>query len=176
MVITEANERQGQMYRLECTPQQSWVAVLKANCNSFFQTALLLSADPKIAEAAVVAVVGELDMLFPPNEEDIGELHKTVAVNTIRRLGSQDSINTSQAQSILQRGLWPLLEVEQFPRICFVLGKLLGFAMSSCAQILGVEEVDVRALLQLALVQLCHASQNDYPQVNETESRAALAE
>lgn len=162
------------MDTLECTPQQSWIAMLKANCSSFFQTALLVSADPRIAEAAVVAAVDDLDVLLTPSEEDLGELHKTVAIYTIRSLASQDSLDVAQAHSMLQHGLWPLLQVERSPRVCFVLRMLLGCAMSSCAQILGMEEAHVRALLQIALLQLCHASKDSHAQAKNVHSADAV--
>jgi hypothetical protein len=163
------------MYSLESTPRLSWIAILKVNCSSLFQTALLVSADPRVAEAGVMAAVEEFDVLLPPKDQDIGELHKTVAVNAIKSLRSQGSLSASQARSMLQPGLWPLLQVDQCPRICYVLRMLLGCAMSSCAQILGLEESDVRALLQVALLQLCQASQDACPQIDQTVGPEVLS-
>jgi hypothetical protein len=65
--------------------------------------------------------------------------------------------DTANARSMLQPGLWPVLQIERQPRLCFVLRMLLGYATSSCAQMLAIEEQAVKALLQNALLQLQHA-------------------
>jgi DNA-directed RNA polymerase specialized sigma24 family protein len=58
---------------------------------------------------------------------------------------------------MLQPGLWPVLQIDRQPRVCFVLRMLLGYATSSCAQMLAIEEQVVKAALQNAILQLQHA-------------------
>jgi hypothetical protein len=55
---------------------------------------------------------------------------------------------------MLQPGLLPVIQIERFPRICFVLRMLLGYSTALCAQILGVEESHVRMLFRMAALQL----------------------
>jgi hypothetical protein len=137
----------------------SWSSLLKANCNSLFQIALLLSADPEVAEASVIATIEAVDISCPPGQEELANLQQSVATKTLERLGAASRSHLPAAQSMLQAGLWPLLQVEQSARICFVLRVLLRCAISSSAQMLGIEEGDAKVLLQIALVQLCQASQ-----------------
>ena len=58
---------------------------------------------------------------------------------------------------MLQPGLLPVLQLERFPRVCFVLRMLFGYATSACAGMLGIDEGSVKVLLQEALLQLHHA-------------------
>jgi DNA-directed RNA polymerase specialized sigma24 family protein len=55
---------------------------------------------------------------------------------------------------MLHPWLLPVIQIERFPRICFVLRVLLGYSTALCAQILGVEERHVRMLFQMAALQL----------------------
>jgi DNA-directed RNA polymerase specialized sigma24 family protein len=55
---------------------------------------------------------------------------------------------------MLQPRLLPLIQIEPFPRICFVLHMLLGYSTALSAQILGVEESHVLVLFQMAARQL----------------------
>jgi hypothetical protein len=139
--------------------EESWRVLLKANCNSLFQTALLLSADPETAQTGMSAAIESVELLSPSVSESLANLETAVAIKTIERLGQASVPRIPETRLLVQPGLWPLLEVDQSPRICFVLRMLIGFAMSSCAQMLGIEEADARALLHVALIQLCHASQ-----------------
>jgi hypothetical protein len=47
--------------------------------------------------------------------------------------------------------------LERFPRFCFVLRMLLGYATSACAAMLGINEGNVKVLLRVAVLQLHHA-------------------
>ena len=55
---------------------------------------------------------------------------------------------------MLQAGLLPVLQLERFHRVCFVLRMLFGYATSACAELLGVDEGAVKALVQAAVLQL----------------------
>ena len=59
---------------------------------------------------------------------------------------------------MLQSGLWPVLELECPPRVCFVLRVLLGYTISSCSRMMNLEESTVRDLLQTGAIQLCRAT------------------
>jgi hypothetical protein len=60
-------------------------------------------------------------------------LERTVGTKTIERLDTISGFRLPAAQSTLQPGLGQLLQVDQFPRIYFVLRVLLRFAVSSAA-------------------------------------------
>jgi hypothetical protein len=137
----------------------SWGTLLMENCNSLFQTALLLSADPDVAEASVAATIKAIDLRLPPGQDELLNLQRTVASETLERLDNISAGHLPAAEAMLQAGLRPLLQVDQFPRIYFVLRVLLRLAVSSSAEMLGMEEAHAQALLQTALRQLCQASQ-----------------
>jgi hypothetical protein len=58
---------------------------------------------------------------------------------------------------MLQPGLLPVLQLERFPRVCFVLLMLVGYPTSACAGMLGIDEGGVKVLLRVAVLQLHHA-------------------
>ena len=134
--------------------RQAWTAFFKANCDALFQTALLLSADPDTAEAGVAATIDSVDISRAPKIDELSILQERVARQTIPNVRVVTSPQMAKARSMLQSGLWPVLQVEQSPRACFVLRTFLGYATSSCAQMLGMEETAVRTLLRLAILQL----------------------
>jgi hypothetical protein len=139
------------------TCQEAWMGLLKTNCDALFQIALLLSADPETAEASIVAGIDSLDMSGPPEKEQLAILQKAVAMRAIEgghMIGSPDS---AEARSILQTGLWPVLQIDRFPRACFVLRMLLGYATSSCGQMLGIDDGAVRTFVRIAIMQLHRA-------------------
>jgi hypothetical protein len=136
-----------------------WGSILKANLNCLFQAALLLSADPEVAEASVAATIESIDLSRVPGQDELVTLQMTLVSKTLERLESSSPDHLRAAQSMLPTGLWTLLEVDQFPRIYFVLRVLLRCAVSSSAQILGVEEADAQAMFETALWQLCNATQ-----------------
>ena len=140
-------------------PYSSWATLIKANLNCLFQTALLLSADPEVAEASVAATIDSIDLDRAPGEDDWALLRQTLVSKTFERLTTSSLYHGPPAQSMLPRGLLPLLGMEQLPRIYFVLRVLLRWSVSSSAQILGIEEADAGVMFQAALWQLCEASQ-----------------
>jgi hypothetical protein len=131
-----------------------WLAFIRANCTALFQTALLLAADAEIAESGMLAVVASLDISRPPASDELFVLQRTVATQTLKRIRPNLEVTKVSARALLQDGLWPVLQLEQLPRICFVLCLLLGYTNSSCAQILGIQEETVRELLRMATRQV----------------------
>lgn len=137
--------------------QLSWMALLQSNCAALFQTALLLSADPQTAEASIAVTIDRLDISAATRPDELSRLQKTVAMHTLRILETASFSRAADAQPMLQSGLWPILQLEKFPRACFVLRLLLGYSTSCCAQMIGVEETAVKALLDTAILQLQQA-------------------
>lgn len=131
-----------------------WMAFIRANCAALFQTALLLSADAEIAESAMLAAFASVDISRPPAPDEFVLLQRAVATQTLKRIKSNLEATSANACSLLQAGLRPVLQLEQVPRICFVLCLLLGYNTSSCAQILGLQEETVREHLRRATSEL----------------------
>jgi hypothetical protein len=140
--------------------EQAWTTFFKLNCNALFQTALLLSADADIAETVLVGSIDDLDFSKPPGTDDLAAWEKAVVVRSIETVDPASAAARAIARSVLQPGLWPVLQIERHPRICFVLRMLLGYTTASCAQILGIEECTIRTLLQTAIMQLQQGSRN----------------
>jgi hypothetical protein len=90
--------------------ERTWICFLKANCDALFQIALLLSADPKVAETSVVAGIDSVDLTRPPGEEQLAALQKAVAIQAIRNTMADDSLASLRARSMLQTGLWSVLQ------------------------------------------------------------------
>ena len=134
--------------------EQAWKSFLQVHCNSMFQTALLLSADAHVAEALAESI-GDLDLSNPPGKHSLAIWERAVMTRSIGAREPASVEEGSMARSMLQSGLWPVIEIERYPRICFVLRVLLGYAAAFCAQTLGVAESEIQTLLQKALTQLC---------------------
>ena len=81
-----------------------------------------------------------------------------MVTRSIEKLEPATSAASRTTRSVLQPGLWPVIQIERYPRICFVLGILRGYAAACCARILGVEECAMRTLLQTAIMQLSRES------------------
>ncbi len=137
--------------------QEAWRSLLKTNCDALFQIALLLSADPETAEASVVAGIDRVDMSGPPEKEQLAILQKAIALQAIEGGRLIAAPDIADARAILQTGLWPVLQIDRFPRACFVLRMLLGYATSSCGQMLGIDDGAVRTFLRIAIMQLHRA-------------------
>lgn len=133
---------------------KAWKSFLQAHCNELFQTALLLSADPEDAEASIAATLNSIDLSKPPSESEYLVLQERLAMRTIESTRRTGSPKIAEARDLLQGGLQPVLLIERSPRLCFVLRTLLGYATSSCAQMLGMEESAVRTYLRIAVLQL----------------------
>jgi hypothetical protein len=133
---------------------RGWTAFITANGAALFQTALLLAADAEIAESGMLAAVASLDISRPPSPDRLSALQRAVATQTLTRIRFNLAATSANVHSLLQAGLRPILQLEQLPRICFVLCLLLGYTTSSCAQILGIQEETVRELLHAAAREL----------------------
>ncbi len=133
---------------------KAWMRFFQVHSDQLFQTALLLSADPDEAEASIVTTLGSVDLSKPPAESELLNLQEKIARQAIQNARASGSPKISEAHSLLQDGLQPVLQIQRFPRVCFVLRMLLGYATSSCAQMLGIEEAVVRTLLRIAVLQL----------------------
>ncbi len=156
-MAADGKEQQGMSMPLNCviSYEQAWKSFLQVHCSSMLQTALLLSADTHVAEAALADSIGDLDLSKPPENPSLAIWERAVIT---RSIGARepDSLDAgSMARSMLQSGLWPVIEIERSPRICFVLRVLLGYAPAFCAQTLGIAESEIQTLLQKAFTQLC---------------------
>lgn len=133
----------------------AWKAFLQANCNSIFQTALLVSADVGAAEAALTDGIDALDLSRPPEEQSLAIWERAVLQRSIAARTSALSAQASSLHCVLQPGLRTVIGIERCPRICFVLHILLGYQSAFCAQMLGTAESEIAILLQKAVSQLC---------------------
>jgi hypothetical protein len=138
--------------------QQTWKDVFQANFDALFQLTLLLTADSQEAEANLETVIGNLDFSKEPDKEALVVLQIAVARQSIGSGGGVSSNGVAEAQFLLQPGLLPVLQLERLPRLCFVLRMLVGFASSTCARVLGIDEGSVGVLLSVAVLQLHHVS------------------
>ncbi len=135
--------------------EQEWKAFLQVHCSSVFQTALLLSADGHVAEAALVDSISDLDLSNQPEIHSLEIWDRAVMTRSIAARERASLDEGSMARTMLQSGLWPVIEIERHPRICFVLRVLLGYSAAFCAQTLGIADSEVHTQLQKALTELC---------------------
>jgi hypothetical protein len=118
--------------------------------------ALLLTADSQEAEANLISVVSALDFSKQPEGDALAVIQTALARQSIESDGIISSAGVAGARSMLQPGLLPVLQLERFPRVCFVLRMLFGYANSACAVMLGIDEGAVKRLLRVAVLQLHH--------------------
>jgi hypothetical protein len=137
--------------------QERWKELFQANLDTLFELALLLTADPQEAEANLAGVIDALDLSKQPEEDALAVIRTALVRQTIRSGGAISSAGAAGAQSMLQPGSLPVLQLERFPRVCFVLRMLFGYATSACAGMLGIDEGGVKMLLRVAVLQLQHA-------------------
>jgi len=138
--------------------QERWKDLFQANLDTLFELALLLTADPQEAEANLAGVIDALDLSKQPEEDALAVIQTALVRQTIRRTRVFSSAGAAGAQSMLQPGLLPVLQLERFPRVCFVLRMLFGYATSACAGMLGIDEGGVKVLLRVAVLQLHNAT------------------
>jgi hypothetical protein len=134
--------------------QETWTDVFRANLGTLFQLALLLTADSQEAEANLAAVISTLDFSKEIDEDALGVIQAALARMSIGRGGIIYPAGAAKARSMLQPGLLPVLQLERLPRVCFVLRMLVGFEISACARMLGIDEYGVKVSLRLAVLQL----------------------
>lgn len=111
------------------TCEQEWRDFFKINCNALFQTALLLTADAVTAEVALTKTIEELDMARSPAQTSLAAWRETVVMRSIETVQLSASPPDPRTRFMLQPGLQPVIEIERFPRICFVLRMLLAIQM-----------------------------------------------
>ena len=149
------NEIQTQMQANTRTHDQECRDFFTSNCKALFQTALLLTADALKAERALVRSIEDLDMSRSPGQTSLAAWERAVVMRSIEMAQlSSCATPDPMTRHMLQVGLQPVIEIERFSRICFVLRKLLGYSTAMCAQMLNTEESATRTLLQIALIQL----------------------
>jgi hypothetical protein len=156
-MVAGGKEQQGMNMPLDraINYEQAWKSFLRVHCSSMFQTALLLSADARVAAAALADSIGDLDLSNPPEQPSLAIWERAVITRSIGAREPDSLDEGSMARSMLQSGLSPVIEIEHYPRICFVLRVLLGYAAASCAQTLGIAESEIQTLVQKALTSLC---------------------
>jgi hypothetical protein len=131
--------------------EREWIDFLELNSNAMFQLALLLSADVHTAEVALLNSIDELEITRPPREGDFAVWqHAVVAQSMATRTRRKSGVDLHY-RSMLQPGLWPVMQIERFPRTCFVLRLLLGYPRPLCAQLLDIEQSTIERLLQTAV-------------------------
>ena len=131
--------------------EREWIEFLELNSNAMFQVALLLSADVYTAEAALLNSIDELEIRRTPRQEDLAAWQHAVVARSIATRTTEKSGVDLLYRSMLQPGLWPVMQIERLPRTCFVLRLLLGYPRPVCAQLLGIEESKIETLLETAI-------------------------
>jgi hypothetical protein len=134
--------------------EEKWRDFFKLNCNALFQTALLLTADPVTAEAALAKSIDELDMSRSPQQVSFAAWEQLVVMRSIEMQQGSSSGADCTTRLMLQPGLVPVIQIDRWPRMCFVIRTLLGYTTALCAQTLGIEESGIRILFQTAVIQL----------------------
>jgi DNA-directed RNA polymerase specialized sigma24 family protein len=123
---------------------------MRETVDSAFITALLLSGDAKLAEAAALESIERMD----PDDESGEELFQRVLKTAINRgrILVQHPKQMEPALSMLPIELQRVLLLPQYPRKCFVLRVLLGLSSDRSAELLGSEpsQVDQGACSALA--------------------------
>lgn len=141
-MVASGKKRQGRSILLEraMNHEHAWKNFLQANCNSMFQTALLLSANAHAAEAALADSIDDLDLSSPPENHSLAIWERAVIKRSIGARESASPAGASITRSMLQPGLRTVIGIERCPRICLVLHLLLGYDAVFCAQMLGTAE------------------------------------
>ncbi len=149
------------------TQLDAWRGFLRINCDALFQTALLLTADPREAEASLFAAIETLDLSEFPDDKALITMQENVVQRAVQIARPLDSSKLLDAGAMLQTGLRSILQIHTSSRVCFVLRTLLGYTTPLCAQIMAVEEAAVQELLRIAFLQLRSAViRTESPQTN----------
>src|ERR1700730_17479861 len=104
--------------------QETRTDVFRANLGALFQLALLLTADSREAEANLATVISTLDFSKQPDEDALALIQTALVRLSIGSGGTLSPAGVAEARTILQPGLLPVLQLEHFPRVCFVLRML----------------------------------------------------
>ena len=149
--MQSSNEERSRAKLETSSSEREWIEFLELNSNAMFQVALLLSADVYTAEAALLNSIDELEIRRAPRQGDLDAWQYAVVARSIVTRTTDKSGVDVLYRSMLQPGLWPVMQIERLPRTCFVLRLLLGYSRRVCAQLLGIEESKVDTLLQTAI-------------------------
>ena len=136
--------------------EQEWADFLEVNSSAMFQLALLLSADSHAAELALLKSVDDLEIARPPRNSDLAAWQHAVVTQSISVPETATSAADQLSFNRLQPGLWPVIQIDRFPRICLVLRLFLGYPRAACAQFLGIDESNLEELLRTAIEKLGH--------------------
>jgi hypothetical protein len=139
--------------------EREWVDFLGVNSSAMFQLALLLSANSHAAELALLKSVDDLEIARPPRNSDLAAWQDAVVAQSISAPEIPTSAADQRSFNLLQPGLWPVVRIDRFPRICFVLRLFLGYPRTACAQFLGIDESNLEELLQTAIEKLGYPGQ-----------------
>ncbi len=135
--------------------EHEWKSFVSQNSRAVFQTALLITADPKEAEAALVAGVNDFDLSRQPQPDDLQIWEEAIVKLSVAACRpAPPNGEAGPVYPLLQRALWPVVQLANLPRFCFVIRLLLGYSIKRCANILGVQESEIPALIAEAAVQL----------------------
>ena len=134
--------------------QERWNDVFQANLAALFQMALLLTADSQAAEDDLATVITTFDVSKRPDDDALPVIRAALARQSIGSVRVISPVGVAGSRSMLQPALLPVLQLERFPRFCFVLRMLFGYATSVCAGMLGIDEGSVKVLLRIAVLQL----------------------
>jgi len=149
--MQSSNEGRSQAKLDTNSSERECIEFLELHSNAMFQVALLLSADVYTAEAALLNSIDELEIRRPPRQGDLDAWQYAVVARSIATCTTERSGVDVRYRSMLQPGLWPVMQIERLPRTCFVLRLLLGYSRRVCAHLLGIEESKVETLLQTAI-------------------------
>ena len=151
--------------------EEEWKDFVTTNGRRMFQIALLLCGGAIPAENSVIASVEDFDLSMPPANDGLAFWEGAIETRSMSNADLAPAAD-SVALSMLQPGLWPVMQIVGRSRICFVLRMLLGYATPRCAQILNVGDCETRALLakaaqQLQIVQPLRASSSSHGDVQD---------
>jgi hypothetical protein len=149
--MQSSNEGRSQAQLDANSSEREWIEFLELNSDAMFQVALLLSADVYTAEAALLNSIDELEIRRAPRQGDLATWQHAVVARSIATRTTEKSGVDLLYRSMLQPGLWPVMQIERLPRTYFVLRLLLGYSRRVCAQLLAIEESKMETLLQTAI-------------------------
>ena len=148
------NEGRSQAQLDTNSSEREWIEFVELNSNAMFQVALLLSPDVYTAEAALLNSIDELEIRRAPRQGDLAAWQHAVVARSIATRTTEHAGVNLLYRSMLQPGLWPVMQIDRLPRTCFVLRLLLCYPRVVCAQLLRIEESEIEKLLETAIDKL----------------------
>ena len=113
----------------------NWKSLLEANLDRLFQTALLLTADPCRAELALTQAIEHFDLSAPPSPDAIKRIELEIVFHGFQAGPPPSPALTARTRTMIQPGLWPILQLPPDLRACFVLIVMLRCRSSVCASL-----------------------------------------